>query len=145
MNNYNALGAVVAGINGTPVHRLSQTRELVSKNVSTDFMRLEILMSTQRSHFAYRLAWENTTLERIPYIPLHRRDLVSAEEGSRTYVGDSDKYINWRKFEVIGDVVVGIQKSQGIPYPHIIRNREVQSLILDAKVCTDDEVSAAVH
>lgn len=29
LNNYNSLGAVVAGINGTAVHRLTQTRELI--------------------------------------------------------------------------------------------------------------------
>ena len=107
-------------------------------------MRLEILMSPQRSHFAYRLAWENTTSERIPYIPLHRRDLVSAEEGNKTYIGNSNR-INWKKFEILGDIVVGIQKSQGTPYPHISRNKDMQCLLLDGKFCKDDEVSAAIY
>ncbi|KAL3433005.1 ras guanine nucleotide exchange factor domain-containing protein [Aspergillus tetrazonus] len=139
LNNYNSLGAVIAGINGTPVHRLNQTRELVPPQVHKDFMRLVILMGTQKSHFAYRLAWDNSFSERIPFLPLHRRDLVSAEEGNRTFIGDNRNRINWKKFEVMGEVVLGIQRSQKTPYPHLHRYDEVARLILDTKLSGDDE------
>lgn len=105
-------------------------------------MRLEILMGTQKSHFAYRLAWENTLSERIPFLPLHRRDMVAAEEGNRTFLGDGNERINWKKFNVMGDVVVGIQASQGTPYPQIPRNSEIQRLILDGKFVKDEDVSS---
>lgn len=140
LNNYNSLGAVIAGINGTPVHRLSQTRELVPPQAQKAFMRLVILMGTQKSHFAYRLAWDNSFSERIPFLPLHRRDLVSAEEGNKTFIGDNRNRINWRKFEVMGEVVLGIQRSQKTPYPHLHRYDEVARLILDTKLSGDDEV-----
>ena len=140
MNNYNSLGAILAGINGTAVHRLTQTRELVQEKSHKQFMRLEILMGTQRSHFAYRLAWDNTSSQRIPFLPIHRRDLVSAEEGNRTFIGEHGDRINWKKFEIMGEVIVGIQKSQGNPYPVIHRNEDVQRLILLGKVCSDDDV-----
>ncbi|KAL4989535.1 ras guanine nucleotide exchange factor domain-containing protein [Aspergillus falconensis] len=139
LNNYNSLGAVIAGINGTPVHRLNQTRELVPPQVQKDFMRLVILMGTQKSHFAYRLAWDNSFSERIPFLPLHRRDLVSAEEGNKTFIGDNRNRINWKKFEVMGEVVLGIQRSQKTPYPHLHRYDEVARLILDTKLSGDDE------
>ena len=141
LNNYNSLGAIIAGINGTAVYRLAQTRELVSQQIQKDFMRLEILMGTQKSHFAYRLAWENTSSERIPFLPIHRRDLVSAEEGNQTYIGDKLDRINWKKFEIMGDVIVGMQKSQGTPYSNIARNAEVQRLMLDGKFSKDEDVS----
>ena len=141
MNNYNSLGAVTAGINGTAVYRLSQTRDLVSPQVQKDFMRLEILMSTHKSHFAYRLAWENTTSERIPFLPLHRRDIVSAEEGNKTFTGAKEDRINWKKFEIMGDVIVGIQRSQGTPYPGLASsNKDVERLVLDTKFSKDDDV-----
>ncbi|PKX94808.1 putative Ras guanyl-nucleotide exchange factor RasGEF [Aspergillus novofumigatus IBT 16806] len=140
LNNYNSLGALIAGINGTPVHRLSQTRELVPVQVQKDFMRLVILMGTQKSHFAYRLAWDNSFSERIPFLPLHRRDLVSAEEGNKTFVGDNRSRINWKKFEVMGEVILGIQRSQKTPYAHINRHEDVQRLILDIKLSGDEEV-----
>ena len=141
LNNYNSLGAVVAGINGTAVHRLYQTRELVPHHVQKQFMRLEILMGTQKSHFAYRLAWANTSTERIPFLPLHSRDLASAEEGNQTYIDEGCTRINWKKFEIIGEVVVSIQRSQATSYTSILRNEEVQRLILDSKFTKDDDVS----
>ena len=141
LNNYNALGAIVAGLNGTAVHRLAQTRELVSPQAQKNFMRLEILMGTQKSQFAYRLAWENTMSERIPFLPFHRRDLVSAEEGNATFVKDSGERINWRKFEIMGEVILGIRESQGTPYPHIQRSLDVQRLVMDGRFYKDEDVS----
>ncbi|KAI9718219.1 MAG: hypothetical protein M1812_004209 [Candelaria pacifica] len=149
LNNYNSLGAVVAGLNGTSVHRLSQSHDLLPPSSKKDFMRLEILMGTQKSHFAYRLAWENSSSERIPFLPLHRRDLVSAEEGNRTFASGgggrfgAGRRINWKKFEVMGEVVVGVQRSQGTPYLGLERNKEVQKLVLDGRFVKDDDVSFA--
>ena len=142
LNNYNSLGAVIAGINGTAVHRLSQTRELVSPEAQKQFMRLEILMGTQKSHFAYRLAWENTSSARIPFLPLHRRDLLITEEANPTFVAGSDgELINWKKFEIMGQVIVDIRKSQQLPYAPFRRNEEVQRLLLDCTFSKDDDVS----
>lgn len=174
LNNYNSLGAVHAGIKGTAVYRLLATRELVPQQVTNDFLKLDILMGPQKSHFAYRLAWENSSGERIPYIPLHRRDLVSASEGNSTFVGDKKKTdsavaphpgvsvfdtmgkrdgrepppsgivgkerINWRKFEIMGEVIVGVQRAQGTPYANWQKCEEVRNLILDVKINKDDDV-----
>lgn len=104
-------------------------------------MSLVILMGTQKSHFAYRLAWENSFSERIPFLPLHLRDLVSAEEGNKTFVGANNDRINWRKFEVMGEVVLGIQQSQRTPFPSFNRNDLVQRLLLETKLSGDEEVS----
>ena len=104
-------------------------------------MSLTILMGSTRSHFAYRLAWENSFSERIPFVPLHRRDFVSAEEGNRTFVGEKGDRINWRKFEVMGAVIVGIQSSQGTPYPFIQRHEDAARLVLETRFCKDEDVS----
>ncbi|KAF1832114.1 ras GEF [Decorospora gaudefroyi] len=174
LNNYNMLGAVLAGVKGTAVHRLLATRDLVPQATSHDFLKLDILMGPQKSHAAYRLAWENSSGERIPYIPLHRRDLVSASEGNSTFVGDKKKTdsafaphpgvsvfegvagkrdsrepppsgvtgkerINWRKFDIMGEVIVGVQRAQGTPYPNWQKCEEVRNLILDVKINKDEE------
>ncbi|KAI1105059.1 ras GEF [Jackrogersella minutella] len=139
LNNYNGLAAVLAGINGTAIHRLSQTRALVPTEVQKRFARLVLLMGTQKSHFAYRLAWENSPLPRIPFIPLHRRDLVSAEEGSMTLVGPHGDRINWKKFEILGEILLPIMKSQGTPYPNLSKHDTARELILDCLMPTDEE------
>jgi len=140
LNNYNGLAAVLAGINGSAIHRLAQTRALVPPEVQKRFARLVLLMGTQKSHFAYRLAWENSSLPRIPFIPLHRRDLVSAEEGSRTFVGANGERINWKKFEVLSEVILPIMKSQVVPYPNLSKHDIARELILDCNMSVDDEV-----
>jgi len=144
LNNYNGLAAIIAGINGTAVHRLAQTRALVPAECMKRFMRLELLMSTQKSHFAYRLAWANSSLPRIPFVPLHRRDLVSAEEGSRTFIGPAGDRINWKKFEVLSEVLLPIMRSQGTPYSKLERHDSARELILDCRMPTDDEVYSLV-
>ncbi|KAG6113714.1 hypothetical protein E4U14_001634 [Claviceps sp. LM454 group G7] len=139
LNNYNGLAAVLAGINGTAIHRLTQTRALVSSEVQKRFARLLLLMGTQKSHFAYRLAWENSPLPRIPFIPLHRRDLVTAEEGSKTIIGSNDDRINWKKFEVLGEILLPIMKSQGTAYPNLTKHNVARELILGCRMPMDDE------
>lgn len=106
-------------------------------------MSLEILMGTQKGHSAYRMAWANTSSPRIPFLPLHRRDLVSAEEGNRTFLGADHDRINWKKFEVMGDAIVSIQKSQAIHYPELERRLDIQSLLLEIELLRDEDVSDA--
>jgi hypothetical protein len=140
LNNYSGLAAIMAGLQSSPVSRLTQTQLLVTEDTRKKYMTLEILMGSQKSHFAYRLAWENSPLPRIPYLPLHRRDLVSAEEGSKTFIGEDDQLINWKKFEVLGDIVLPIMKSQAIPYSDLERHDIARELILDCRLCVDEEV-----
>lgn len=133
---------MIASLGGTAVNRLAQTRDMIPANVRKEFMRLEILMNPRRSYSAYRLAWENSFAERIPFVPLHRRDLVSAEEGGKTWIGENNDRINWKKFEIMGEVVIGIQKSQGTPYAIINKNEEIKRLFLETKFTEDEEVSS---
>ena len=140
-NNYNSLASVLSAVNGTAVYRLALTKALVPESVLKEFMRLIILMSTQKSHAAYRLAWENSSSERIPYLALLRRDLIAAEHGNMTFVGPEGSLINWKKFEIMGQIILGIQKSQErhFYFPH--KNEEVMRLVLETKILEGDMVS----
>jgi hypothetical protein len=145
LNNYNSLGAFLAGLRSAPVYRLQATRELIPPAVGKDWMKLEILMNPSRSHATYRLAWDNSSSERIPYIPLQLRDLTSAEQGNPTFIGDEQTgRINWKKFEVMGEVIVGLQKAQGLPYRGLGNGRmgeQARELVMDVKLKKDDDVS----
>ncbi|KAK3936541.1 ras guanine nucleotide exchange factor domain-containing protein [Diplogelasinospora grovesii] len=137
LNNYNGLAAVMAGVNGTAIHRLRQTRALIPKEVQRRFARLSLLMGNVRKKFgAYHLAWENSPLPRIPFVAAHRLDLVSAAEASQTFVGAKGDRINWEKFEVI----LGIMESQGTSYPNLARNLLAYKVIMDCRIPLDDEV-----
>lgn len=91
VNNYNALAAFVAAIRGPALARLSMTRDLVDAGVQKKFASFEVLMSTARGHWAYRFALDNTEQgdhPRIPFLPLHRRDLIVAESAGKTFLSE---------------------------------------------------------
>ena len=150
LNNYNSLGAVIAGVKNSSVHRLVLTKDLIPPDVGRDWLKLEILMSPTKSYTAYRLAWDNSSAERIPYLPLHRRDLVSANEGNKTYMGnEKDGRVNWNKFNVMGEIIVGLQRAQGMPYRGLGAGRggegSFRELVLDVRLERDEEVSRSIH
>jgi len=145
LNNYNSLGAILAALDSTAIHRMEATKSFVSPEANRDWMKLQVLMSQTRSYTSYRLAWENSNAERIPYLPLPIRDLTGAETGNKTFVGnEADGRINWAKFEVMGDVLVGIQRAQGLPYRAAMLQAPqtdfVRSLFLHTTVVSDDDV-----
>ncbi|KIW64979.1 hypothetical protein PV04_07273 [Phialophora macrospora] len=142
LNNYNSLGAIVAGITGHEIARLTATRDLTPPEVQKQFLRLTILMGISRSHAAYRMAWDNSPGERIPFLPLVRQDLTMAATANQTFIGTN---INWKKFEIMGDVIVGIQRSLENPYnfpPRSVRSDEITRLILETKILEESEDSA---
>lgn len=140
-NNYHALGAIVAALCGESIVRLTQTVELVPQEKQKQFMRLGILMSLQKSHAAYRMAWENSFSERIPLLPRIQEDLTKAANANTTMIGEN---INWAKFEVLGETVVSIQQSQEQPYQfpgRTTRSREITKMLLETKILQGTEVS----
>ena len=149
LNNYNSLGAVVAGIHGTSIHRLSATRDMVPVDMQRDFMKLEILMSTQKGHSAYRLAWDNTPGDRIPFVALHRRDLILAGTGNKTLIrgsaagdlaaGAEQRQINWKNVEIMGEVLHGIEKAQAKCHAGLVPNEEVKALVLGCAITKDED------
>ncbi|KAL9049259.1 MAG: hypothetical protein Q9162_007313 [Coniocarpon cinnabarinum] len=147
LNNYNSLGAVVAGIQAISVYRLTATRDQVPPNVQKNLMKLELLMSTQKGHSAYRLAWENSSGPRIPFLPLHRRDLVVAEQGNKTWITvdvpedceKQERRINWNKFRVLGGMLWDLYQAQSKPYSGFVANEGIRRLLLDGVMVKDDE------
>ncbi|KAK5940762.1 hypothetical protein PMZ80_007179 [Knufia obscura] len=139
MNNYHALGAVVAGLNSSEIVRLTQTQELIPQEQHKKFLSLKILMSHQKSHAAYRMAWENSNAERIPLLPRIQEDLIKAATGNPTFVGGQ---IKWSKFEVMGESIIGVQRSQERPYvfqDRTARGYDIAKLILETKVVEDED------
>ncbi|GAB7337094.1 hypothetical protein MBLNU457_g2494t2 [Dothideomycetes sp. NU457] len=144
LNNYNSLGAILAALDSTAIHRMEATKSFISPEANKDLMKLQVLMSQTRSYTSYRLAWENSNAERIPYLPLPIRDLTGAETGNKTFVGnETDGRINWAKFEVMGDVLVGIQRAQGLPYRAAMLQASMtdftRALFLHTTVILDDD------
>ena len=144
MNNYHALGAIVAALNSEAIVRLTQTQELISQDLHKKFLSLKILMSHQKSHAAYRMAWENSPAERIPFLPRIQEDLTKAATGNATFVGGR---IKWSKFEVMGETIASVQRSQERPYvfpERTARGHDIAKMILETMILEGDEVSISL-
>ncbi|KAG0312871.1 hypothetical protein BGZ99_009216 [Dissophora globulifera] len=88
MGNFNTTMAIIAAMNTSSIHRLSQTRELIQgKDIWNTFKELEQLMSSERSFFEYRAALRASKLPCIPYMGVHLADLFSISEGNRDFRG----------------------------------------------------------
>ncbi|KAK3058423.1 hypothetical protein LTS18_011323, partial [Coniosporium uncinatum] len=76
-------------------------------------------------------------------------------EGNKTFVCGEDgveirgtgERVNWRKFEIMGEVIVGVQRAQGVgssssaasAYREGRVSEEVRGLVLDVRISKDDE------
>jgi hypothetical protein len=76
---------------------------------------------------------------------VHLRDLTTAEQGNATFIGDEQTgRINWKKFEVMGEVIVSLQRAQGLPYRGLGSGRvgeQARELIMDVRIERDEDVS----
>ena len=169
LNDYNALGAIVAGIHNSAIHRLQSTRELLDKDVAKDFARLEILMGSGKGHAPYRLAWENTTMKgRVPYLPVLLSDLVAADASGPIFAPQpdteaamspaspttpaslsgasrKDRLINWQKFARIGEILLLLEIAQASIQKHMAAEavlNEDARILLEKTVSNDDELYA---
>lgn len=164
LNDYNGVGAIVAGVHNTAIHRLAATRELLDKDVAKDFARLEILMGTARGHAAYKLAWENTSFKgRVPYMPVLLSDLVVADACGPIFSDQSNidtpvspttpvsasatdrttRPINWHKFALIGETLHQLEMAQAAMPAHVpvesAEREDARTLLLDTIVMEDDD------
>ncbi|KAI5302184.1 hypothetical protein KEM56_000941 [Ascosphaera pollenicola] len=111
LNNYNSCGAIIAGFERAPVHRLTETKVLSCKA----YKSVWTLMSTSRSYSTYRLAFQNTYTQKIAFLPTHLSDLFRADQGNPTFVGANKDRINWKKFDMMGSMILEVQQSQEKP------------------------------
>lgn len=72
-------------------------------------------MSTSRSYSTYRLAFQNTYTQKIAFLPTHLSDLFRADQGNPTFVGVNKDRINWKKFDLMGSMILEVQQSQEKP------------------------------
>ncbi|TCD71512.1 hypothetical protein EIP91_008893 [Steccherinum ochraceum] len=115
LNNYSALRAVVAGINGATFEGDEAIDIFKTKNAELwkVFQSFDHLLQAVRSHQRYRMALRNTSGACIPALEIHLSDLIRAHEGNPDFHDGDPEKIHWAKFNMMGrfiDVVTQCQK-----------------------------------
>ncbi|KAJ1657375.1 hypothetical protein IWQ61_003216 [Dispira simplex] len=162
LGNYNTLMAVLAGLNSNAIYRLYRTRAVVQTQRPDYWVRWQYLnevVSSKRSYRTYRKLLQKSALPCIPYLGCWLKDLIFVDEAftesrglpteeTSTPSGDerkhsslSTKTLYWRKFEVIGDMVLLFRKLQSeaahTELPWQESDYVIQTLL--SQTCFDEE------
>lgn len=79
LQNFNALMAIVAGLNGSAVHRLKKSWDLVPQKKRDAFEELKQIMSQQNNYSTLRNLLHSVDPPCIPYLGMYLTDLTFIE------------------------------------------------------------------
>jgi len=114
-NNFNSLLAVMAGLNNAAVHRLKVTHEELSSKDAVSIAKFGQLLSSDKGFKHYRARVHNINPPLLPYLGVYLTDLTFMEDGNPDNI---DGLINFKKREMIFNVLSEIQQYQQTPYKY---------------------------
>jgi len=109
LQNFNALMAIVAGLNGSAIHRLKKSWDLVPPKSRAKFEELQTTMSQQNNYATLRNLLHSVDPPCIPYLGMYLTDLTFIEDGNKDEV---DGLINFDKRRKISFVIREVQQYQ---------------------------------
>ena len=116
LQNFMSINAILAGINSTPVRRLTETWKRVPKSKSAAFTKLREEMASNKNFANYRRALEDCVPPLCPYVGTFLTDLVFIEEGNPDFLKDFPDLINFSKRRQTAKVVQQILCYTKEPY-----------------------------
>jgi len=130
LNSFNMVMAVIGGLGGTPIHRLSQTWDEIDERSLQIRQQCNELSSSKGNSKAFRVAMNDCYTSGkpcAPYIGIYLRDLVFTDDGNPTIM---DGKINFSKCTNTYNVMHQVLRFRGRPYD-IDPNKEFIQEMLD--------------
>ena len=118
LNNFNAVMAILGGINSNAVHRLKFTFEALADDEREALISLSTLMDNNSSFANYRKRLAEAVGPRIPYLGILIQDLLFVDEGSTDLT--SDGLINFRKRRRMASYLQELKYVQDCPPEFVI-------------------------
>jgi hypothetical protein len=120
LRNYNALMAILAGLNSSTINRLKKTWAVLPDRVRAQYETLVDLMDCKRNYSNYRARLKEDAVPCLPYVGLYRRDLTFVEEGNRDFRELVDRgrviqLVNFDKQTKTARIICELQRFQ-VPY-----------------------------
>jgi len=97
------------------------------------------MMGTQRVISRIVLAWENSSLPRIPFIPSTDEISCQQKKAVEPSLERRAERINWKKFEVLSEVILPIMKAKSC-ISESLEARHSPRADIDVRMPVDDEV-----
>ncbi|KAJ3097777.1 RasGEF [Phlyctochytrium planicorne] len=91
LNNFNGVRSVLAGLQSTPVFRLTRTWECLGKRDKILYDKMSTLMANESNSEAYRKKLSQAKPPCIPYLGIYLGDLTFTYEAWKSVRGDESK------------------------------------------------------
>jgi hypothetical protein len=136
LNNCNTALAIISGLNNSGIYRLKYTRAELPKKIQNVFDSAMQLMNSEQSYKAYRDFLHNVNPPCVPYLGVYLTDLTFIEDGNKDFINN---LINFRKRQLVFDVIAEIQLHQQLPY-NIKPNEKLIPLLKNLTSSKEDQL-----
>lgn len=137
INNFNALMAILAGLNTTAISRLKKSWELIPSKLKASFDSLNDLMSEAKGFKNYRQQLAITEPPCIPFLGVYLTNLVFIEGGNKDFLAAG--IINFDKCHKVAKIIEEIVSFQKVPF-NFEKSDEIQRSILNQIVKKEEEI-----
>lgn len=119
LQNFDGVMGVIAGLTMSPVARLKFSKLSISDQLLSFIDELEASMDPSHSWKLYRNTLRSCTGPTVPYLGVYLTDLTFIEDGNPDFQNATDgtKLINFKKRELVYNVLQEIQIHQAQQYP----------------------------
>lgn len=130
-NNFNGVMEMYAALSLSAIMRLKKSWEHVKPKYKQAYEEFSELANSSQSFGNLRKAIKESSTPLIPYLGLYLTDLVFIEEGNpETFDEDGVKMVNFRKSEMLAEVLLEIQNFQESKYTYQTKNPALNYLFL---------------
>lgn len=143
INNFNALAAIIAGLNNGAVQRLHRVWASVGEKPREVFLRFDEFLSPHQNYAQYRnrLRAVSGVQPVVPYLPVLLRDATYINDGNPDYLDAAKTQINLDKLLLIGQCYDSLRASLEKPYPYLLHGSTLRQLH-SMSPWTEDELYA---
>jgi len=136
LGNYSTCISMIAGINNSSIRRLKNTFGGITTKMAEELEFLDNQLSQLNNFQTLRDIIHNRTPPMIPYLGIYLKDLTFIEDGNKDKL---DGLINFRKMELIYNVISEIKQNQGTDYD-IKPHPEILSLLQEVPYNSENEL-----
>lgn len=138
MHNYATVMQVIAALESAPVSRLQHTWAKIPEKLITKYKQICQQMLPAANYKNYRALLSATEPPCVPYIGTFLTDLTFIDEGNPDFISEgSTRLINFKKFQMIAELIQRLQKFQRVGYTFTLDN-DFKKYLLQSQVLMDD-------
>lgn len=141
LRNYTTVMQIMAALESAPISRLNHTWAKISDNMKDKYKAVCQQLLPAANYKNYRALIAKADPPCVPYIGTYLTDLTFIDEGNQDYIVDgTTQLINYKKFQMISELIQRIQRFQRIGYTFTL-DHELKKYLLQSSVAMDDNTA----